>query len=621
MDLAAYLDLLMFLTAVVFLMCGFPVAFTLAGTALIWALLGNWFGIFDLSLFGALPSRIFGNAMTNEVLIAVPLFVFMGVMLERSKVAEELLDTMGQLFGAMRGGLGISVAVVGAFLAASTGIVGATVVTMGLLSLPTMLKRGYDPKLASGMICASGTLGQIIPPSIVLVILGDQISNAYVDAQRTLGNYSPEPVSVGDLFAGALIPGLILVGFYIIYQVIIAWLWPASSPPIPRDDSGDYSSLGARVAKALVPPIVLIVAVLGSILAGVATPTEAAAVGAVGATLLAGVRLVELGIPETHRAETMFGRGLVALARMVEPRSQVPIYAAAAAMVIMIVLTATLDLRMNMNVIAGGDLVAIVVALICAAVLVWGLVVSLFRVFTRGVLQPVARSTMEISSMVFVILIGAAVFSLVFRGLGGDETVHKLLSDMPGGVVGAMIVVMLVMFILGFFLDFIEICFVVVPIVAPVLLQFDISPIWLGVMMAMNLQTSFLTPPFGFALFYLRGVAPPEVTTGHIYRGIMPFVAIQIVALGLLAAYPPLSDWLPKVLFGTSFEKEATSGGASFGTEDLPEGTFDDEPERENFQEPDNAEDGADETPGPDESDPTESEPEDAAPDGQPDGR
>ncbi|MBM3560354.1 MAG: TRAP transporter large permease subunit, partial [Alphaproteobacteria bacterium] len=358
MDLAAYLDLLMFLTAVLFLMCGFPVAFTLAGTALLWALLGNWFGIFDLSFFGALPSRIFGNAMTNEVLIAVPLFVFMGVMLERSKVAEELLDTMGQLFGAVRGGLGISVAVVGAFLAASTGIVGATVVTMGLLSLPTMLKHGYDPKLASGIICASGTLGQIIPPSIVLVILGDQISNAYVDAQRTLGNFSPEPVSVGDLFAGALIPGLILVGFYIVYQVIIAWLWPASSPPVPRDDSGNYSSLGARVAKALLPPIVLIIAVLGSILAGVATPTEAAAVGAVGSTLLAGLRLVVLDVPESHRGETFVGRGLVALARLVEPRSQLPIYAATAGLVVMLVLNAVLDLRMTLNVIAAGDMVA-----------------------------------------------------------------------------------------------------------------------------------------------------------------------------------------------------------------------------------------------------------------------
>ena len=433
---------------------------------------------------------------------------------------------MGQLFGTMRGGLGISVAVVVAFLAVSTGIVGTTVVTTGLLSLPPMLKSGYDQKLASGMICASGTLGQIIPPSIVLVILGDQMSNAYVDAQRTLGNYSPETVSVGDLFAGALIPSLMLAGFYIIYQVIIAWLWPASSPPIPRDESGDYSSLGARVAKDLVPPIVLIVAVLGSILSGVATPNEAAAVGAIGATLLAGVRLVELGVPETHRAKTMFGRWLVALDRLVEPRSQVPIYAATVALVSMIILTTTLDLRMNMNVIAGGDLVAIIAALVCAAVIVWGLVVALFRVFMRGVLQPVARSTMEISSMVFVIMIGAAVFSLVFRGLGGDETVHKLLSDMPGGVVGAMVGVMLVMFVIGFFLYFIEICSVVVPIVAPVLLQFDISPIWLGVIMAMNLQTSFLTPPFGFALFYLRGVAPPEVTTGHIYRGIIPFVAI-----------------------------------------------------------------------------------------------
>ncbi len=524
------LDILMFVTVCVFLLAGFPVAFTLAGTGLLFAAIGSGLGVFDFSLFGALPSRIYGNSMTNEVLIAVPLFVFMGVMLERSKVAEELLDTMGMLFGPLRGGLGISVSVVGALLAASTGIVGATVVTMGLLSLPTMLRRGYAPPLACGSICAAGTLGQIIPPSIVLVLLGDQISNAYVDAQRELGNWSPEPVSVGDLFAGALFPGLILVGMYIGYQVIVAALRPNASPAIPQAEI-DAGNLGRRVANALVPPVVLIIAVLGSILAGVATPTEAAAVGAVGSLLLAG-----------HRIEAASSR---------------PILVAAASLVIMLIVSNTLDLRVARTEIPAHDMAGIVIAAVCTVGLGWGILVSLFRTYrarmahdgTR-VLSEVARSTMQISAMVFVILIGASVFSLVFRGLGGDDLVHAALSDLPGGVIGAMIVVMLVMFVLGFFLDFIEITFVVVPIVAPVLLLMDLNPVWLGVMMALNLQTSFLTPPFGFSLFYLRGVAPAQVTTMHIYQGVAPFVLIQVIALVLLALYPAIATWLPGVVFG-----------------------------------------------------------------------
>ena len=523
----------MFLSTIGALMAGFPVAFTLSGAAIIWSVIALGLGVFDVSFFGALPSRIFGNAMTNEVLIAVPLFVFMGVMLERSKVAEELLDTMGQLFGAMRGGLGVSVSVVGALLAASTGIVGATVVTMGLLSLPTMLRRGYDPALAAGSICASGTLGQIIPPSIVLILLGDQISNAYVDAQRTIGNFSPEPVSVGDLFAGALLPGLMLVGLYIAYQLMTALLRPNTSPAVPRDEL-EVGGLRARVLSALVPPLVLIVAVLGSILFGVATPTEAAAVGAVGATLLAGYRL--------GRAEGD-----------ARAKSPVPILAAAGGLVLMLVLQALVDLRLRREVIPVGDWIAIFITGLAVIALIWGIVVSLLRVQQLRVLTAVTRSTMEISSMVFVILIGAAVFSLVFRALGGDEMVTEILTSIPGGSFGAILVVMLVMFVLGFFLDFIEITFVVVPIVAPVLLQADISPVWLGVMMAMNLQTSFLTPPFGFALFYLRGVAPPEVTTQHIYKGILPFVAIQLIALAILAVFPELANWLPSVVFGSVY--------------------------------------------------------------------
>ena len=544
----------MFVVVCLFLLAGFPVAFTLAGTALMFSVVAWFFGVFDFSLFGALPSRIFGGAMTNELLVAVPLFVFMGVMLERSKVAEELLDTMGRLFGSLRGGLGISVTIVGALLAASTGIVGATVVTMGLLSLPTMLRRKYDPALACGSIAAAGTLGQIIPPSIVLVLLGDQISNAYVDAQRTVGNFSPEPVSVGDLFAGALFPGLSLVGLYILYQIFVAWFRPNASPAIPSDELEAGEPLLGRVLHALVPPVVLIVAVLGSILGGIATPTESAAVGSVGALLLAALRLEEL---REDTADADFeasdaGRLIRFLDRLDQSTGRGPwvIYLAGVALVAMLILTNTLDLRVKRTVIPATDMVGIVLAGIGSVLLAWGVLIALTRVVRYQVLKPVMRSTMEVSAMVFVILIGASVFSLVFRGLGGDDMVAEFLKNLPGGIFSAVLLVMLVMFVLGFFLDFIEITFVVVPIVAPVLLQSDISPVWLGVMMAMNLQTSFLTPPFGFALFYLRGVAPPEVLTMQIYKGVIPFVVIQLIGLSVLALFPGLATWLPKIIFG-----------------------------------------------------------------------
>lgn len=524
------LDVMMFFVLCGLLLLGFPVAFSLAGTGLVFASIAWSMGLFDMSLFGALPSRIFGNSMTNDVLVAVPLFIFMGVVLERSRVAEELLDTMSRLFGSMRGGLGISVTIVGALLAASTGIVGATVVTMGLLSLPTMLRRGYSPSLACGSICAAGTLGQIIPPSIVLVLLGDQISNAYVEAQRAVGNWSPEPVSVGDLFAGSLLPGLLLVGLYISYQLAMAWLKPDSSPAIPKAEL-ESGNLFHRVVHALVPPIVLIISVLGSILAGVATPTEAAAVGALGAILLGGLR-----VDEQHGS---------------------PIYAAGVALIVMLVLANTMDLRISRDVIPYEDTAAIVVALLSSLILTWGIWIALQRIYSattpefgKSILVEVMRTTMKISSMVFVILIGASVFSLVFRGLGGDDMVHDFLRELPGGVFGAVFLVMAVMFVLGFFLDFIEITFVVVPIVAPVLLQMDINPVWLGVMMAMNLQTSFLTPPFGFALFYLRGVAPDSIKTMEIYAGVLPFVLIQIFGLVILALFPVLATWLPKIVFG-----------------------------------------------------------------------
>ena len=457
--MAEWMPFILFGVVALVLMLGYPVAFTLGGVSLIFAWLGEWLELFDDAFLQALPNRLYG-VMTNETLIAVPLFVFMGVMLERSKVAESLLDTMADLFGGLRGGLGISVTLVGMLLAASTGIVGATVVTMGLLSLPTMLKRRYDPAVAAGTICASGTLGQIIPPSIVLVLLGDVLSSAYQQAQLDMGKWNLETVSVGDLFVGAVIPGLGLVFMYLLYLFGVALFQPERVPAAPAREEGQ-ASLWWRVLTVLLPPMLLIVAVLGSILVGVATPTEAASVGAVGAMLLAAQR----------------------------------------------------------------------------------------RQLNLESLREVMRSTVQVTSMVFMIFIGAAVFSLVFRGFGGDDRVSELLTNLPGGVVGAVAVVMLLMFLLGFILDFIEITFVVVPIVGPILLAMGLDPVWLGIMIAINLQTSFLTPPFGFALFYLRGVAPPEVTTGAIYRGVIPFIVIQLIMLGLLAWWPELATWLPGVVY------------------------------------------------------------------------
>lgn len=451
-----WMALYLFAAVFVLLLSGYPVAFTLAGTALAFTFVGEATGTFDPAFLQALPNRLYG-IITNQILIAVPLFVFMGVMLERSRIAENLLETMARLFGPLRGGMGISVTLVGMLLAASTGIVGATVVTMGLLSLPTMLKRGYDPQISTGIICASGTLGQIIPPSIVLVLLGDVLSSAYQQAQLDMGIFSPEPISVGDLFVGAVIPGLLLVGLYILYIALIAIIKPGAMPAMPRDGQDHSTHLFEDVLRSLMPPLLLIVVVLGSIIGGFATPTEAAAIGAVGAMLLAASR----------------------------------------------------------------------------------------KQLNRENLTEVVRSTTKITSMVFMILIGASLFSLVFRGFGGDELVQQLLSDLPGGTYTAVFAVMLVMFVLGFVLDFIEITFVVVPIVGPVLLAMGIDPVWLGIMIAINLQTSFLTPPFGFALFYLRGVAPDTIKTTDIYNGVIPFIIIQILAMGMIAYWPQLATWLP----------------------------------------------------------------------------
>lgn len=455
-----FLPLIMFGVVCIVLMAGFPVAFSLAGTALAFAFGGMLFGVFDTSFLGATPNRLYG-LMTNETLIAVPLFIFMGCMLQQSKIAENLLESMADLFKGVRGGLGVSVAIVGMLLAASTGIVGATVVTMGLISLPTMIKRGYSPSLATGTICATGTLGQIIPPSIALVLLGDVMSSAYQRAQRMQGIFSPDTVSVGDLFVGALIPGLLLVVLYILYIVAVAFIKPSAAPSDNRTEE-EKSERDLNLWRDLTPPMILIVAVLGSILAGIATPTEAAGVGALGATILAAIR----------------------------------------------------------------------------------------RQLGMTVLREVCQQTTRVTCMVFLILVGAAIFSLVFRGYGGDELIHGIFNDMPGGVVGAMIVVMVVIFLLGFILDFIEITFVVVPIVAPVLLKMGLDPVWLGIMIALNLQTSFLTPPFGFSLFYLRGVAPPEIKTSQIYRGVIPFIIIQLIMLILLAIWPVLATGLPDALYG-----------------------------------------------------------------------
>jgi tripartite ATP-independent transporter DctM subunit len=455
MPLSDTLAILLVVAVIAALMAGYPVALTLAGVSLVFAVAGDALGVMSFSILGALPERIYG-VMSNEILLAIPLFIFMGVMLERSAVAEDLLERMGRLFGHLRGGLGFSAVLVGALLAASTGIVGATAVTMGLIMLPTMLRHGYDPRLAAGTVAASATLAQIIPPSTVLVVLGDQLNNAYQAAQLAQGQFSPQVVSVSDLFAGALVPGLLLVALYLIYLAVMAILRPASCPPVGASDT-----LRGSLVEALLAPAALIVAVLGSILYGIATPTEAASVGAVGAVLLAARRSALLKL-----------------------------------------------------------------------------------------MRPVVERTAQITAMIYLILIGATLFSLVFRALGGDVLVHAALSDLPGGVAGALFAVMAAIFLLGFVMDAFEIIFVVVPIVAPALLKMpSVDPVWLGIMIAVNLQTSYMHPPLGPTLFYLRGVAPPEITTRHIYVGIIPFVAIQLVALVVLWFVPQLATALPHALY------------------------------------------------------------------------
>ncbi|MEM1046851.1 MAG: TRAP transporter large permease subunit [Pseudomonadota bacterium] len=524
---------ILFVVAFGSVLIGIPVAFALSGAALIVSVAAFAVGLFDVSYLAAIPSRIFGTAMFNEVLTAVPLFILMGVVMERSRVAEDLLVNMAKLSKRLPAGLGISVTLVGALLAASTGIVGATVVAMGLLSLPTMLKQGYRPSFAAGSICAAGTLGQIIPPSIVLVFLGDQLSGAYMEAQREIGNFSPDPVSVGDLFAGALIPGIGLAFLYMLYQFVIGILRPQDCPALPSEPDDDLPVLS--LLGSLFPPVFLIVAVLGSILMGIATPTEAAGVGALGAFLLAGRRLASGTEDDDFDVPVIWGR-LVSLA--------------IAAALLLPVLRSSADLRLTLDVITIGNGIAIGLAMIATLLLTVGTGAAIYILARCGHLPNVVTGTMRVSTLAFAILIGATIFSLIFRSLGGDEVVTHVMEKIPGGATGALLAVSLLVFVLGFFLDFIEIVFIIMPIVAPVILQSDIDPIWFGILIAMNLQTSFLTPPFGFALFYLRGVAPPEVRTIDIYRGVIPFIGIQVFALAMVFLFPALATWLPSVLLG-----------------------------------------------------------------------
>ena len=453
-----FIPLLMFGAICLVLLAGFPVAFSLAGTALIFAGVGILTGTFESAFLGAIPNRLYGD-MTNMTLVAVPLFVFMGVLLEKSNLAQDLLSNMSEAIGGFRGSLAIAVIFVGALIAASTGIVGATVIAMGLISLPIMLSRQYDPSLSAGTICATGTLGQIIPPSIALVILGDVLSAAYQQSQLSIGNFSARTVSVGDLFMGALIPGIILVFCYALYVIVRAYLSPQMAP---SQDAEIIEGRWKIMLTSLLPPFVLITSVLGSILLGIATPTEAAGVGALGAIFLA---------------------------------------------------------------LSKGSL-------------------------NRKNISEAVETTTEITAMVFMILLGSSIFSLVFRGFGGDDLITGIFTELPGGAFGAVLVVMIIIFLLGFILDFIQITLVVVPIVGPALLMLGVDPIWLGIMIAINLQTSFLTPPFGFALFYLRGVAPDNLATRDIYRGVIPFICIQIGLLIALAIFPQLVTALPQAVYG-----------------------------------------------------------------------
>ena len=550
----------LFLLMVGALSSGFPVAFSLPGSAILTiglAALCGWLFAGDIDAYFTQggPVQWLSAGVTNfrslywdverDTLIAIPLFVFMGIMLQRSRIAEDLLVTMAQLFGPIPGGLGISVVFVGALLAATTGIVGATVIAMGLISLPAMLRHKYAHTLATGTVCASGTLGQIIPPSIVLIILADQLSGAsdvangirFAEYRLSTGQmsmpseYDVTPASAGDMFMGALIPGLILVSLYMAYILIASWIRPHIAPPVPYEGQFDRQ-FAKRVFLALVPPLVLIFTVLGSIIAGIATVNQAGAIGAIGAMVMAGYRLAG-GQKNTY----------------------VPAVLATAALVALLVILSIYDLNIKF-IRTADEIIGLVLAGIATAVLLTGVVWSGWRTFKidntmHGVMVETAKTT----SMVFIILIGAAMLTSAFRAFGGEELVRNFLGSLPGGFWTQFIVVMAVIFFLGFFLDFIEIAVVVVPIIAPILLSdpsANITAVWLGVMIGINIQTSFLTPPFGFALFYLRGVASAVVKTIEIYKGAVPFILLQLVGLAIAGYYPSLVNYLPNRIHLTS---------------------------------------------------------------------
>ena len=497
------------------ILSGVPAMLAIAGVPLLMALLGSLTGVFDLAFLKFFPARVFG-VMSNPLLIAVPLFVLMGVLLEKSRLAENMLDVLGRMLGGSSRGMALSVLAFSAIIAASTGIVGATVVMLVLISLPAMLEAGVPKRLAAGTICASGTLGQIIPPSILLVLLGDQIGNTYLEAQQKAGNFAPDPVSVGDLFAGALLPGLVLVGLYAAY--LFVRLRPSKQPARPKAAQAEVS--GAEILASFAPPLLLILSVLGSILIGIATTTEAAGLGAIGALMLAGYRSGVSGI----------GRVLVLLA----------VLAAFALMLLRLVSDAQQE-----------SLALGVVAAVLALLMVLGVVVAAARLWRTGMIQTAIGDTLKISGMVFGIVVAASMLALVFRGFGGEEMVMEIMAAIPGGQWGALAAVMLVVFLLGFILEAVEIIYIVVPLLGPAILGGDISPVWFGVLLAMNLQTSFLTPPFGFALFYFRSTAPRDITTVDIYAGVAPFVILQLIGLGLLITFPVLATWLPGLVFGS----------------------------------------------------------------------
>ncbi|NIY76489.1 TRAP transporter large permease subunit [Thalassospira sp. HF15] len=513
-----YLDLLMFAALMGCILLGFPVSFSIAGTAVIFGYLGWVTDTMNIGLMGAFGQRVFGT-LTNDVLIAIPLFVVMGVILERSRIAKDLLHTMGRLFGQLRGGLGISVVLVGALLAASTGIVGATVIAMGMIALPTMLRTGYNPKMASGLVCTAGTLGQIIPPSTLLIILSDVMSSAYQQAQYEQGKFTIETISVGQIFAGALIPGLTLVAIYIIYILLRGVFRPDDMPPVQSDDGRPNMR---EVIGAVLPPVMLIIAVLGAILGGVATPTEAASVGAIGAILMAGVR--------QGANRNLVLTGTVAL-------------------LILAVMAGVAPVRFQRSDLTGFDYVLGVGYVTLAIIGIVAIFACLRQAWKTDILKSALTSTMTVSSMIFATILTASMFSLVFIGLGGEDHVAEILESMPGGPTGALIFCMALIFVLGFFLDFVEITVILLPLIAPGLIMMGHDPVWLAILIAINLQTSFLTPPFGFSLFYLRSAAPPEITTGQIYQGVIPFIALQLFGIFVIWLWPSLANWLPSVVF------------------------------------------------------------------------